>query len=58
MYFYFELVFFFELDIVDFYNVVHALEEMKQFISKFGITEEMRNCEGYSYLLFNQKESN
>lgn len=53
-----QLGYFIELEIVDFRNVGHALEEMKQFISKFGITEEMRNCEGYSYLLFNQKESN
>lgn len=50
------LGFFLELEIISQENIQVSLELMQEFIQKFKITEEMRNYDGYSYLLFNQKE--
>ena len=35
-------------------KIKESIQEIKEFIKKFNITEEMRNYDGYSYLLYNQ----
>lgn len=51
---------FIELEIINHENINEAVNEINGFIKKFKITESMRNYDGYSYLLFNEKnkESN
>lgn len=55
-----DLGFFIELEIINQENINDSLNEINNFIKKFKITESMRNYDGYSYLLFNEKnkESN
>ena len=50
-----DLGFFIELEIKNKENIEQSLKEMTAFVKKFEITENMRNYEGYAYLLFNQK---
>lgn len=45
---------FVELEIIKEENIMDALCVMDNFCQKFDITEEMRNVEGYAYLLFNK----
>lgn len=54
------LGYFIELEIIKHENINEAVNEINGFIKKFKITESMRNYDGYSYLLFNEKnkESN
>lgn len=51
------LGFFIELEIINKENIDKSIEEINKFITKFKITEDMRNYEGYSYLLFNKKNN-
>ena len=48
------LGFFIELEIINTDNLDKALDIMNEFIDKFGITDDMRNFDGYSYLLYNK----
>lgn len=50
------LGFFLELELINQDNLLEAEKEIEEFIKKFNITEEMRNYDGYSYLLFNQRD--
>lgn len=54
------LGYFIELEIIKHENINEAVNNINGFIKKFKITESMRNYDGYSYLLFNEKnkESN
>lgn len=54
------LGYFIELEIIKHENINEAVNDINGFIKKFKITESMRNYDGYSYLLFNEKnkESN
>lgn len=54
------LGYFIELEIINHQNINESVNEINEFIKKFKITESMRNYDGYSYLLFNEKnkESN
>lgn len=54
------LGYFIELEIIKHENINEVVNEINGFIKKFKITESMRNYDGYSYLLFNEKnkESN
>lgn len=49
------LGYFIELEIIHQENIEKSLEDMNRMIDKFGITEKMRNYDGYSYLLFHEK---
>lgn len=51
-----QLGYFVELEIIDTKDINHSLEKMHRLIEKFGITEDMRNYDGYSYLLFSKKK--
>ena len=52
------LGFFIEFEIIDTSNIENALDFINEFTNKFGIIDNMRNFDGYSYLLYNkQKES-
>ncbi len=51
------LGYFIELEIINQSDLNSTLKELDEFISKFKITEEMRNYEGYSYMLYSQKVS-
>ena len=48
------LGFFIELEIINTNNLDKALDIMNEFTNKFGITDDMRNFDGYSYLLYNK----
>lgn len=48
------LGFFIELEVVNKQNLACSLHTMNRFTTQFGITEEMRNYDGYAYLLFNK----
>ena len=48
------LGFFIELEIINTDNLDKTLDIMNEFIDKFGITDDMRNFDGYSYLLYNK----
>lgn len=48
------LGFFIELEIIDTNNIEKALDVMNEFTNKFSITNDMRNFDGYSYLLYNK----
>lgn len=48
------LGFFIELEIINTDNLDKALDIMNEFTDKFGITDNMRNFDGYSYLLYNK----
>ena len=50
------LGFFIELEIIDTNNIEKALDVMNEFTNKFNITNDMRNFDGYSYLLYNKRE--
>lgn len=50
------LGFFIELEIIDTNNIEKALDIMNEFINKFGISNNMRNFDGYSYLLYNKSQ--
>lgn len=54
------LGYFIELEIINNKNINESVNEINEFIKNFKITESMRNYDGYSYLLFNEKnkESN
>ncbi len=49
------LGYFVELEIINQENINRSLEVMNKLVKRFRITEEMRNYDGYSYLLFNEK---
>lgn len=49
------LGYFIELEILNHENIDKTIKQINEFIEKFSITESMRNYEGYSYLLFNEK---
>lgn len=49
------LGYFIELEIINHKNINESVNEINEFIKKFKITESMRNYDGYSYLLFNEK---
>ncbi len=48
------LGYFIELEVKNKEKIKESIQEIKEFIKKFNITEEMRNYDGYSYLLYNQ----
>lgn len=48
-----KLGYFIELEIKDQTSIKDSLKNMNEFITKFNITESMRNYEGYSYMLYN-----
>ena len=50
------LGYFIELDIINHKNINESVNEINEFIKNFKITESMRNYDGYSYLLFNEKK--
>lgn len=45
---------FIELEIINQDNLSEVISELDEFVKKFNITEEMRNYDGYSYLLWSQ----
>ncbi len=49
------LGYFIELEIINQEDVSTSTNNIEEFIKRFGITEEFRNYEGYSYMLYNQK---
>lgn len=49
------LGYFIELEIISHENIDDTVKEINQFIQNFGIIESMRNYDGYSYLLFNER---
>ncbi|MCI9280341.1 MAG: class IV adenylate cyclase [Bacilli bacterium] len=50
------LGYFIELEIINHKNINESVNEINEFIKNFKITESMRNYDGYSYLLFNEKK--
>lgn len=51
------LGFFIELEIINQENIDDSIDEINKFIKRFKITDDMRNYEGYSYMLFNKKNN-
>lgn len=49
------LGFFIELEIINQKNITNSLKQINEFTKKFKVSESMRNNDGYSYLLFNEK---
>lgn len=49
------LGFFIELEIINQTNIENSIKEIKEFIKRFNISEDDRNYEGYSYLLYNNQ---
>lgn len=49
------LGYFIELEIINHENVKESINDINEFTKEFQITESMRNFDGYSYLLFNEK---
>lgn len=50
------LGYFLELEIINQTDINSTLNEINNFIERFSITENMRNYEGYSYMLYNNKK--
>lgn len=50
------LGYFIELEIINNDNISEALKEIDNFLKQFNIKENMRNFDGYAYLLFEQNK--
>lgn len=50
------LGYFIELEIINNANIPEALKEIDNFLKQFNIDENMRNFDGYAYLLFEQNK--
>lgn len=52
-----DLGYFIELEIINQDNLSETIKELNNIIKRFNITEEMRNYDGYSYLLWNHNHT-